>query len=470
MDFQMVADSIAAMTCVVSVEKLADGGCGEIRIVCGNRAYVDSIEKPAPNVVMLTKKFVPNSLYTEYLTRDLNFENACYEAAVEKKCIHSYAHPDRYDVWFNMTFLPLSPEEGNLYYCTYTMEITTEPSSERLSNVYGDVASAVLGTAINLREAKDFKAAMRNTVADIRRLCDAEYCCILLVNDEKKSCEILGEDFAKETSLQPSENYLETDFYQVAASWRDTISGSNCLIAKDERDLAVVAERNPVWYRSLRAAGIQTIALFPLRSRDERLGYMWATNFKKENAARIKEILELTTFVLGSETGNYLMVDRLRVLSTRDMLTGLQNRNKMNSCLSELGSLPDGRKTAAAVIFADLNGLKLVNDTEGHKAGDALLMSAASALREVFRDEEIFRAGGDEFVVLLTGAAAGEAEEKALALREAAAARSGLSFAIGCWTEADCRNVSRALMRADEQMYEDKKRYYGSAQHDRRRR
>ena len=85
MDFQKVADSMAAMTCIISVEKLPDGGCGEIRIVTGNKAYIDSIEKPMQDVQMLTRKFVPNSLYTNYLTRDLNFEDFCYRSAVQKK-------------------------------------------------------------------------------------------------------------------------------------------------------------------------------------------------------------------------------------------------------------------------------------------------------------------------------------------------------------------------------------------------
>ena len=158
-DFQKVADSIAAMTCIVSVEKLADGSCGEIRIVTGNRSYIDSIEHPAEQVKMLTREFVPNSLYTTYMPRDLNFEDFCYRAAVQKKCLHSYAHPDRYNVWFNMTFLPLWPDNGNLCYCTYTMEINYEPSSERISNISSDIASAVLETALTLRGADDFKGS-----------------------------------------------------------------------------------------------------------------------------------------------------------------------------------------------------------------------------------------------------------------------------------------------------------------------
>ncbi len=131
MGYQEVANGIGAMTCIVSVEKLEDGGYGEIRIVTGNKSYIDSIEHPAPGVEMLTQKFTPNSLYTDYMTRDLNFEQYCYQAAVLGKCLHSYAHPDRIPVWFNMTFLPVCPNNGNLYYCTYTMEINFQPDSAR---------------------------------------------------------------------------------------------------------------------------------------------------------------------------------------------------------------------------------------------------------------------------------------------------------------------------------------------------
>ena len=460
MKFQNVADSISAMTCIVSVQKLADGGRGEIRIVTGNSAYIDSIEKPLQEVELLTRKFVPNSLYTGYLTRDLNFEDYCYRAAVEKKCLHSYAHPERYDVWFNMTFLPLWPDDGDLCYCAYIMEINFEPSSERISNVSGHIASAVLETAIALREAKDFQAAMKKTVADIRSLCEAEYCCLLLVNDKEKTCKVLGESFSDSSNLRPSDNYLERDFYPIAQSWKDTISGSNCLIVKDEKDMEVVAQRNPPWCQSLREAGIRTIALFPLKSRNELLGYMWASNFQPDRSTQIKEIMELTTFVLGSETGNYLMVDRLRVLGSRDMLTGVMNRNEMNNYVDKLSTLPEADKVSVGIIFADLNGLKRINDSQGHSAGDALLRNAANALRELFDDGRIFRAGGDEFVVILTDTSAQHLKEMAERIRETAGKYPNVSFAIGWCYEEDSRNIHHTLTTADALMYEDKRRYH----------
>jgi diguanylate cyclase (GGDEF)-like protein len=459
-DFQKVADSFAAMTCIMSVERLPDGGCGELRIVTGNKAYIDSIEHPMPGVVMLKKEFVPNSLYTTYMSRDLNFEDFCYRAAVQKKCLHSYAHPDRYDVWFNMTCMPLLPDDGNLCYCTYTMEISHEASSERISNISGDIAAAVLETAITLREAEDFKAAMKDVVEEIRRMCESKYCGILLVDNEKESCEILGEAFSPDLLRLLPEDYMGSDFYPIARTWKDTISGSSCLIVKNERDYEVLRERNPIWYETLKESGIDTIALFPLKSRNEHLGYMWAGYFDPERATRVKEILELTTFVLGAEVGNYLMLNKLRELSSRDMLTGVMNRNEMNNYVDWLSTLPDHQKKSVGIIFSDLNGLKRVNDTQGHEAGDMLLKNAASVLRKLFDARNIYRAGGDEFVVILTNVSQEHMEEKARELYQVAAGYPDVSFAIGCSYETDSGQIHRALALADERMYEDKKRYY----------
>ena len=460
MDFQKVADSIAAMACIVSVEEKPDGSCGDVRIVTGNKAYIDTIEHPMQDLEMLTKKFVPNSLYTEYLTRDLNFEDFCFRAAVNKKCLHSYAHPDRYDIWFNMTFMPLGPDDGNIHYCAYIMEINFEASSERISNISGDIAAAVLETAIRLREAKDFRSALKDAVGDIRRLCDVEYCGMLLVDKENESCELLGEDFAEGSDLRPDTDYLGKDFYPVASTWKDTIAGSNCLVAKNDRDMEVVKERNPLWYGSLKDAGVKSIALFPLKGPDEEIGYMWAVNFDEDRSAQIKEILELTTFVLGSEISSYMMVNKLRELSSRDMLTGIMNRNEMNNYVDALSGLPERSAKPAGVIFADLNGLKRINDSKGHAAGDVLLRNAASALRELFDAEQIFRAGGDEFVVILPGVSNEELEKKVSDLRIAQTHYPDLSFAIGCGYTSDCREVRRALADADERMYEDKRKHY----------
>ena len=460
MDFQAVVDGIGAMTCVVSVEKLENGGHGKIRIVTGNRAYIDSIERPAPGTELLTAKFVPNSEYTRYFTRDLNFEDYCYRAAVQKKCLHSYAHPERIDAWFNMTFLPLVPDDGNICYCTYTMEINFEPSTERMSNVSGELASAVLETSLKLSGARDFPTAMGEVIKDIRALCEAEYAFILLMDTRKRRSKVLCRD-AEDLGALPTMDYLETDeFYAIAEKWEDVISGSNCIIVKDAQDLEVVRERSPEWHASILAAGIRTIVLFPLKNHKELLGYIWATNFDPEKAETIKETLELTTFILSAQIANYLMLSQLRVMGERDMLTGLNNRNSLSQRVARLEAGTEGAGGPVGVVFADMNGLKPVNDAEGHDAGDVMLRSAASALREVFPDAAIYRAGGDECTMLLPGADEAAVEEKAAALHAAAEKYARLSFAVGCCAVPDGRQIRAALHNADERMYADKRRYY----------
>jgi diguanylate cyclase (GGDEF)-like protein len=460
MDFQTVVDSMSAMTCVVSVETLPDGKRGVFRIVTGNKAYIDSIENPAPGTQMLKDKFVPNSEYTDYLTRDLNFEDYCYRSAVEKKCLHSYAHPDRMPVWFNMMFIPLWEDKDNLSYCLYMMEINFEADSENMSGIATDTATAVLDTCIRLRGTNDFKAAMKDVIKGIRDLCDGEHCCILIVNEYQRSCSVLGEAFAEGSSLLPMETYINDEFYDIAESWSSTIAGSNCLIAKDEQDMAIVKERNPVWYESLTSAGAHNIVLFPLKSRNQLMGYMWVLNFDKERATKIKETLEVTTFIVGSEIGNYFLLDRLRMLSSKDLLTGVMNRNEMNNYVDRLCNSDESKKTSVGVIFADLNGLKAINDLEGHNAGDLLLKNASNALRDVFDEDVIFRAGGDEFAIIISGITAEELDKKIEEVRKACEKYRNVIFALGGSVEDDSRNVRMALRRADENMYEDKRLFY----------
>ncbi|MBQ2581262.1 MAG: GGDEF domain-containing protein [Ruminococcus sp.] len=458
MDFQAMVDGIDAYACVVSVEKTTDGSYGKLRIVTGNKQYIDSIENPLGGVEMLTRKFEPNSEYTNYMTRDMNFEDSCYQAALNKKSIHSYAHPDRFDVWFNMSFVPVVSDNEQFGYCMYIMEIDFKPDAKRMSAISSEIASSVLETCIKLRDPEDFNKAMNDICEDIRDLCESEHCCILLMDTAKRTCSVLCEAFSKDTKLLPMATYVDDSFYDIADSWKDTIAGSNCLIAKNDHDWEIVKERNPLWYESISGAGGKTIVLFPLIFKGELFGYIWAINFKAEKAGSIKETLELTAFILASEIYSNRLFERLLVLSSRDMLTGIMNRNEMNNYVDRLAA--DDSHKSVGVLFADLNGLKVINDTDGHVAGDNLLKDAAGVLRKVFNLYEVFRAGGDEFVAIITGTTEEELAQKAEALRRETEGHKDLVFAVGTAFEEDAADIRRALHLADQRMYVDKKKYY----------
>ncbi|MBR4993645.1 MAG: GGDEF domain-containing protein [Lachnospiraceae bacterium] len=468
MDFQKFADGFGPMTCVVSVDRLPNDDYDNVRIVAGNKGYVDSIEHPMGGVEMLTRKFVPNTPYTDYLPKDLNFEDACYRAAIKKKVVHAYAHPDRFDVWFNMTFMPVEYEDGDTCYCTYTMEINFEPDTDRMSNMSSGLASQVLSTCLKLRGTEDFKFTMNDIIKDIRNLCGASSCVILLMDTVQKTCELLAEDIDESSVLMSIDEYIQDGFYTIAETWEDTIAGSNCIIAKNQHEMDVIKERNPVWYKSLKEAAVDTVVLFPLKARGELLGYIWAANFDPDKAPIIKETLEITTFILASEIGNYLLLDRLKILSSVDMLTGVLNRNEMNNLVDSLCTGIKGKDKSAGVVFADLNGLKTVNDEQGHPAGDALLKRAAATLRTVFGDEEIFRAGGDEFSMILIDVTEEEVAKKVEQVRKNSKDFEDVNFAIGFSVVNKAKDVRKALRKADENMYEDKRLYY-EAHPDKRR-
>ena len=461
MDLQKYVDGFGAMTCVVSVENLENGKRGKFRIVTGNKAYIDSIEHPAPGAELLTQKFTPNQEYTNYLTRDLNFEEYCYKAAVGKRCLNSYATAERIQgIWFNMVFLPVAYEEGNLCFCTYTMEINFEANLDRMASLPADVTANVIKICLELRNTKEFNEMMDDVIVDIRNMFDADHCCILLMDSFERKCTVLCEALAEDTILTTMDHYNVDGFYEIADSWKGLIAGSNCLVVKDEHDLEVVKERNPLWYESFTSAHGKNIVLFPLIYRDELLGYLWAMNYDIAKATSIKETFETTASIIASAISNNLLMDRLKVLSSKDILTGVMNRNEMNNYVDKISSDKKVSSTSVGVIFADLNGLKRVNDQYGHTAGDTLLKNAALALEEVFDTDEIYRAGGDEFTIIITGITEEELGKRVEAIREVSQKYEHVCFAIGQCYEASKSNVRQALRIADERMYEDKRKYY----------
>ena len=404
MVFQTVVDSIDKAACVVSVEKQEADSYGKICIVTGNRAYIDTIEKPV-GMTMLANKFVPDTEYTNYIPKDLNFEEACYEAAVKKKFVNSYARPARFDIWFNMSFIPLTQDNDNKCYCLYIVEVNLKPDAKRLSTVSADIASYVLETCIKLQNPDDFKEAMKEVCADVRDLCDSEHCCILLMDTAKRKCSVLCEAFSKDTKLLPMDRYVDDAFYDIAYSWLDTIAGSNCLIVKNKHDMELIKERNPVWHDSITSAGGKTIVLFPLEFKDELLGFMWAINFSDDKALMIKETLELTSFILASELYSYKMVEHLKYMSYTDALTKLPNRFACNDYIADLIN----KNEKFTVVSIDLNNFKSVNDTLGFKAGNKVLIELAKRWKAISDSDitetidYITRINGDEFLLIIHG-------------------------------------------------------------------
>jgi diguanylate cyclase (GGDEF)-like protein len=204
---------------------------------------------------------------------------------------------------------------------------------------------------------------------------------------------------------------------------------------------------------------IKSLVLVPFEHQGDIIGYLYITNFDVNHVMRIKETLELLSFFISAEVANHLFLERLEYLSNVDMLTGVYNRNCMNVNVDELSLKLEFNPRPFNVAFCDLNGLKTINDNEGHESGDKLLVYAASVLKEVFTDDKIFRAGGDEFSIISFSTEA-QFEEKIRLLREKASDPDWLYFAVGYYHDEDSGNLRLAMRYADERMYIDKNEFY----------
>ncbi len=156
-------------------------------------------------------------------------------------------------------------------------------------------------------------------------------------------------------------------------------------------------------------------------------------------------------------TERKLMEEELRRLSTRDTLTGLYNRNFFEL---ELERLQHSRHRPISILVADLDGLKRINDQEGHGAGDQALRNLAHIFGQVFRSEDyVARIGGDEFVVLMPGTtidgAAAASERLRVKIQQS---QPPLGLSIGVATEWEGCTLIEVFQLADERMYADKRR------------
>jgi diguanylate cyclase (GGDEF)-like protein len=133
--------------------------------------------------------------------------------------------------------------------------------------------------------------------------------------------------------------------------------------------------------------------------------------------------------------GRAELFSRLNELAYEDPLTGLANRRALEERLEAAVSRAATGHTAVALLFCDLDGLKELNDADGHEAGDAALVRVAGALRAAAAGRPgafISRIGGDEFCVLLEGAGARAARELAVAALERLAGGDGPTMSMSC--------------------------------------
>jgi diguanylate cyclase (GGDEF)-like protein/PAS domain S-box-containing protein len=180
--------------------------------------------------------------------------------------------------------------------------------------------------------------------------------------------------------------------------------------------------------------------------------------------------------VVTDLTERHKAQEELRSLSLIDELTGLLNRRGFLTVAQQTLNLAQRLEGPLLLVFADLDGMKAINDTLGHREGDRALIDAAEILRKTYRDSDIIaRLGGDEFTVLAMGTSIKDAAVLARRLQSKIDAQNTrghrsyhLSISVGVvpYDAKEPQPIADLLARADAAMYDNKRRKYENSLRD----
>ncbi|MGM0445530.1 MAG: PAS domain S-box protein [Bacillota bacterium] len=206
---------------------------------------------------------------------------------------------------------------------------------------------------------------------------------------------------------------------------------------------------------------IKSIVIMPIFIKDRLWGFFGFDSVKEKKNFNQEKIdkLKIITDVITNAFLQYLNINRIEKLTYKDILTGLYNRRFFEE---EMDRLDTKRQLPISIIMADVNGLKIINDSYGHEVGDQMLIETAKILKEELRNEDLLaRHGGDEFTILLPQTSKREAEKIISRLKEKnnKMSKNGItnSFSLGVATKVnEDENIRNVFKNADDEMYRNK--------------
>ena len=247
-------------------------------------------------------------------------------------------------------------------------------------------------------------------------------------------------------AFHTSERELKEELLLLARRYhRGMLLYPSAVLSRECPRIAAFLERND----------LRNLAFAPVTTRggpvDDIIGVL-----ETWEGRRKVQVLEAVSFSFSMALHSIRYLRKIEVSSTMDALTGAMNRASYHE---RLGELAENVPERLGCIYIDVNELHIINNRFGHDMGDAMLRTIAEVLKSTFDTKNVYRIGGDEFVILLT-----ETDREGM---EALIRRSrGLIEAhryhvsIGWKFCGEQPNVQAMIRTAEDRMYEDKLHYY----------
>lgn len=379
-----------------------------------------------------------------YPASDSRWFSYCYEAVTKGVTRHDCIFSEETQHWLDFTVGPVSEEDCVSF-------VFTNVDVQRHDILRGQQTSeSILSITKVLNGEEDYETSMNHALQELSRFIHPDR--LYVLETDQKTASNTFEWCAD--GIQPEIGTLQNlDYGDYLGGWERYLEDDTSVVINDIEELKA---EDPLDYQNLKRQGIRRLIGAPFYNGGRLIGYLGADNYALNDLINTKLVLETVSYFIGAKVVNQRLIDQMDHLSRYDSLTGVHNRN---ACMEKIEKL---RKLGVSVgiVYADVNGLKRINDAGGHEAGDRALRSVAHLLTSRYGVDNTYRYGGDEFVVLLPMISRSDFERDRRSLLGMVQQRKTHPVALGFEWVRDSRQLHDAVRRADKRMYHDKALYY----------
>ncbi|MBQ9935269.1 MAG: diguanylate cyclase [Lachnospiraceae bacterium] len=255
------------------------------------------------------------------------------------------------------------------------------------------------------------------------------------------------------TGVTPEKDNLQNVPPEACSNWYQAFKKQENVIIEDIDD---IREENYMQYEILKAQNIKSIVVAPLYDEKKIIGFYGVDNPPAMYLEYSSNLLEIVGHFMESSIRRRNLLKQLKEASYSDYLTKFGNRHAMNDYIEHY--LPQNK--SLGIIYCDITGLKRVNDTEGHEAGDKLILNACGSMKRTLGRYNLYRVGGDEFICLCVGITNDKLQQRIEALRADMEEHSVVMAVGSAWFPDGYVDLDKAINQAEKCMYEDKLAYY----------
>ena len=426
--------------CIFKVITDPFGTVRDLQFLFANEKYASLLGIPVAELI-------GSNYYDLNSNRDEDWIKLSYQAAILRQSSINRTFNTRYKKWFEFWVVPVY-KKG---YCAYIIhDVTAEQQKEEKRALTRKTNNIIIECA-KLMSTHEFKKGLKAVLKNLGIAIAADR--VYVVENKSGEPGKFFEWFNRDTGigLPAEEAFKKFDFFTM---WEKQLNGDDIIVVDDTKP---ISDKNQEVYDSVLEGTIARYIIAPLINKSENIGYLVADNYSTELDIDLREVFVSVAIFVSAEMNNYILTQELTYLTNHDTLTGMGNRLSLQSTQNMLKSM----NVPVGICYSDINGLKEINDSQGHEAGDILIQNAAMLISSVYKTKYCYRVGGDEFIAVIPSISRDKFDELNGKLNDKITKKQKeLSLAKGVvWIE-NSKDIEEAIREADIEMYKDKAQYY----------